>query len=99
MTDQLTLRSVSCLKDEEIWTCSDTSMRLCNLEESTSEGNQNQVRGVQMHLMVTKIGDLVYTDYDDRTELADKDSDQTTGMVTLRCLQYLFWRPSGFYKQ
>lgn len=44
-TGQVTLRSVSCLNDEEIWTCSDTSMRLCNLEESTSEGNQNQVRG------------------------------------------------------
>lgn len=66
-TDQETLRCVSCLNDEEIWTYSNNSMRLYNLKSRLLKTSNTKSGGVSMHLMVTKIGDLNYTDYDDRT--------------------------------
>lgn len=54
-TDQVTLRSVSSLNDEEIWTCSDTSMRLYNLKGELLKAIKTKSEGVSMHLRVTEI--------------------------------------------
>lgn len=54
-TDQVTLRCVSCLNAEEIWTCSDTSMRLYNLKGRLLKTNNTKSGGVSMHLRVTEI--------------------------------------------
>lgn len=54
-TDQVTSRCVSCLNDEEIWTCSDTSMRLYNLKGELLKAIKTKSEGVPMHLRVTEI--------------------------------------------
>ncbi|XP_062587106.1 uncharacterized protein LOC134248719 [Saccostrea cucullata] len=63
------LYNVACLSDEEIWTSGDDStMKLYSINQgsllksiSTKSGNNTSVIGV------TKAGDLVYSDFDDRT--------------------------------
>ncbi|XP_062616473.1 uncharacterized protein LOC134278172 [Saccostrea cucullata] len=70
------LYNVACLSDEEIWTSGcDTTMKLYSINQgsllksiTTKSGN------VPYDIAVTKSGDLVYTDYDDRTTRMDSSS-------------------------
>lgn len=62
------LHSVSCRTDEDIWTCGNKNiMKLYNLQGNlvkfikTKSGNNPQ------DIAVTRTGDLIYTDYNDRT--------------------------------
>ncbi|XP_062571479.1 tripartite motif-containing protein 55-like [Saccostrea cucullata] len=68
-TEYEDLLNVACLSDEEIWTSGgDSSMKLYSINQGsllklikTKSGNW------PFDIAVTKTGDLVYTDYDDRT--------------------------------
>ncbi|XP_052680640.1 uncharacterized protein LOC128161395 [Crassostrea angulata] len=63
------LYSVSCLSDEEMWTCvyNDTIMRLYNLRGKLVKSVKTKSGNVPYDIAVTRSGDLVYTDYEDRT--------------------------------
>ncbi|XP_065938876.1 E3 ubiquitin-protein ligase TRIM71-like [Magallana gigas] len=63
------LRSVSCLSDEEMWTrgYNDSIMRLYNLSGELVKLVQTKSGNVPWDIAVTRSGDLVYTDYTDRT--------------------------------
>ncbi|XP_065938882.1 E3 ubiquitin-protein ligase TRIM71-like [Magallana gigas] len=67
-TEYGVLRSVSCLSDEEMWTCGqDNIMRLYNLSGELVKSVKTKSRNVPRDIAVTRSGDLVYTDYHDRT--------------------------------
>lgn len=62
------LNSVSCLSDDEMWTCSnDNIMRLYNCRVELVKSVQTKSRKVPWGIAVTINGDLIYTDRDDRT--------------------------------
>ncbi|XP_052686392.1 tripartite motif-containing protein 3-like [Crassostrea angulata] len=66
--DSNRLRSVSCLRDEELWTCGqDNKMRLYNLKGELRKSVQTKSGNPPENIGVTSSGDLVYTDYNDRT--------------------------------
>ncbi|XP_052685119.1 tripartite motif-containing protein 3-like isoform X2 [Crassostrea angulata] len=61
------LYSVSCLRDEELWTLGgDNKMRLYNLKGKRVKSVQTKSGNGPVDIAVTRSGDLVYTD-DDRT--------------------------------
>lgn len=62
------LNSVSCLSDDDIWTCSNENiMRLYNCRGELVKSVQTKSRKVPWDIAVTINGDLIYTDRDDRT--------------------------------
>ncbi|XP_052678541.1 E3 ubiquitin-protein ligase TRIM9-like [Crassostrea angulata] len=84
------LYSVSCLSDEEMWTSGyDNSMRLYNLSGELVKSVHTKSRYYPQDIAVTRSGDLVYTDYNDRTVNIVKNKKIQT-VIRLRG-----WKPLG----
>ncbi|XP_065927020.1 E3 ubiquitin-protein ligase TRIM71-like [Magallana gigas] len=62
------LYSVSCLSDDEVWTCGkDNMIRLYNLHSKLVKSIQTKSGEIPYDIAVTQSGELVYTDPNDRT--------------------------------
>ncbi|XP_052708164.1 E3 ubiquitin-protein ligase TRIM71-like [Crassostrea angulata] len=82
------LCSVSCLSDDEVWTCGeDNMMRLYNLHRKLVKSIQTKSGMIPWDITVTQSGELVYTDPDHRTVNIVKN----TQIQTVIRLQG--WRP------
>ncbi|XP_052678544.1 tripartite motif-containing protein 3-like [Crassostrea angulata] len=90
-TEYKRLRCVSCLSDEEMWThgYNDSIMRLYNLRGELVKSVKTKSGNWPWDIAVTRRGDLVYTDYDDRTVNIVKNT-QIQTVIRLRG-----WRPLG----
>ncbi|XP_062588269.1 uncharacterized protein LOC134249932 [Saccostrea cucullata] len=65
---ELGIYSVTCLSDEEIWTCGgDKIMKLYNLQGKVLKSIRTKSRNEPRDIAVTRSGDLVYTDTDTGT--------------------------------
>nr|XP_022293523.1 uncharacterized protein LOC111104079 [Crassostrea virginica] len=86
----IALRSVSCLSDSELWTCGDDKiLELYNLQGELLRSVQTKSGNVPQNISVTQSGDLVYTDFKDKSiNLVSGTQIQT--LITLR-----WWTPSS----
>nr|XP_034330767.1 probable E3 ubiquitin-protein ligase MID2 [Crassostrea gigas]XP_034330768.1 probable E3 ubiquitin-protein ligase MID2 [Crassostrea gigas]XP_034330769.1 probable E3 ubiquitin-protein ligase MID2 [Crassostrea gigas]XP_034330770.1 probable E3 ubiquitin-protein ligase MID2 [Crassostrea gigas] len=89
------LNSVSCVSDEELWTCSfyDNEMRLYNAQRELMKSVQTKSGNYPYDIAVTRSGDLVYTDYKDRTVNIVKNTQIQTQIQTV--IRLRGWRPRG----
>ena len=79
---------MSCLSNSELWTCgTDETMRLYNLQGELLKSVKTKSKNGPQDLAVTLRGDLVYTDYNNRSINLVKD----THIQTLITLQG--WKP------
>eukprot|EP00105_Crassostrea_gigas_P026655 XP_011447682.1 PREDICTED: uncharacterized protein LOC105342437 [Crassostrea gigas] len=87
-TEQRGLENVSCLSDEEIWTCGNENiMKLYNLRGELVKSVRTKSGNVPWDIAVTRSGDLVYTDNYDRTvNIVKKTQIQTV-------IRVQGWRP------
>ncbi|XP_065924651.1 tripartite motif-containing protein 2 isoform X1 [Magallana gigas] len=86
--DSNILRSVSCLNDQEIWTRGDDNiMRLYKLQGELVKSVQTQSGNEPTDIAVTRSGDLVYTDYWDRTVNMVKNTEIQT------VIKLFGWKP------
>ncbi|XP_078340463.1 uncharacterized protein LOC111107942 [Crassostrea virginica] len=85
------LHSVSCLSDSELWTCGDGDniLRLYNLQGELLRYVQTKSENIPRDISVTRRGDLVYTDYWDRSINLVRGK-QIQRLITLRG-----WGPRG----
>nr|XP_022322182.1 uncharacterized protein LOC111123846 [Crassostrea virginica] len=88
------LRSVSCLSDNELWTCGDydKTMRLYNLQGELLKSVETKSGHVPRDIAVTRKGDLVYTDYDD-SSINLVSGTQIHTLIKLRGWFVRKWRP------
>lgn len=90
--DSNILRSVSCLNDQEIWTRGDDNMmRLYNLQGELLKSIQTQPGNEPSDIAVASSGDLVYTDYWDRTVNMVKNTEIQT------VIKLFGWKPDCVY--
>nr|XP_022293786.1 uncharacterized protein LOC111104232 [Crassostrea virginica] len=85
------LRSVSCLSDSELWNCGDYNdiLRLYNLQGELLRSVQTKSGNVPEDIAVTRSGDLVYTDWMDRS------INLMIGTPIKRLIKLRGWRPHG----
>ncbi|XP_065926606.1 tripartite motif-containing protein 2 [Magallana gigas] len=85
------LRGVSCVSDEDIWTCDNEIqiIRLYNLQGELVKSVQTKSGNTVYDIAVTRSGDLVYTDYKDRTvNIVNNTQIQTV-------IRLEGWKPQG----
>ncbi|XP_056012452.1 E3 ubiquitin-protein ligase TRIM36-like [Ostrea edulis] len=67
-TEYYRLFSVSCLSEDQVWTCVNSkTMKLLNLQSELLTSIQTKSGNTPQDITVTRDGDLVYTDYNDKT--------------------------------
>uniref|UniRef100_A0A8B8AE92 Uncharacterized protein LOC111101564 n=1 Tax=Crassostrea virginica TaxID=6565 RepID=A0A8B8AE92_CRAVI len=85
---ELLAHIVSCLSDSELWTCGDDKiLRLYNLQGVLLRSVHTRSGKYPWDIAVTRSGDLVYTDYEDRSINLVSDT-QIQTLIRLRG-----WRP------
>ncbi|XP_056007715.1 E3 ubiquitin-protein ligase Midline-1-like [Ostrea edulis] len=76
------LYSVSCLSEDQVWTCGDNkTMKLLNLQSKLLTSIQTKSGNEPYDIAVTRDGDLVYTDYNTINLIKNK---QIQTMITLQ---------------
>ncbi|XP_048747494.2 E3 ubiquitin-protein ligase TRIM71-like [Ostrea edulis] len=84
------LYSVSCVSEEQVWTCgSNEIMKLLNLRVKLLTSIKTKSGETPRDIAVTRDGDLVYTDYSDKTINLVKNKEIQT-VITLQG-----WEPLG----